>query len=659
VRELSIDIETYSEEKIETGVHKYVEHNSFEILLIAYRFDDETPQLIDLAMGDEMHYKFYEWLTDPSIVKCAYNAAFERICFEKYFGKKLNIDQWKCTMALAAQAGYPFGLDMVAKVMRTTEQKDSKGKELIKYFCEPCKPTKTNKQRTRNYYNHDFNKWLDFRGYCVQDVLTEYNIRKRLEWLPICDFEKPVYALDQKINDRGVKVDTQLSENAISMNDIFVEEVSNEIRIKTGIEKPTSVVQIKKYIFDQTGETIDSLSKEAMPEIFKMFQGNDHITQLLKARQQITRTSIKKFHSILSSVCADSRVKGLFQYYGANRTGRFAGRRVQLHNLKRNSLDDLSLARQLLLENKKDAISLIYGDVGYVLSNLIRTTFIADKGKTLIVSDFAAIEARITAWFADEMWRIKIFQSHGRIYEASASQMFGVDIDSITYEENGKVKKGPNYEMRSKGKVAELALGYQGSLGALQRMGGADMGLSDDEMKRIVKLWRKASPKIVRLWYDVQECAIRAIRGEVCKLPHGLKFWKANNNLMIQLPSGRNLVYINARVYINDFGSEGIKYEGLDQETGKWSIQESYGGKLVENIVQATARDVLVDSMKRLDEQGYDIIMHVHDEVVLESDEATSKEVAEIVTKILKQDIPWAKGLPLGAETFTSKFYKK
>lgn len=655
MKELSIDIETYSEEDIESGVHKYVEHDSFEILLVAYKIDDGEEQLIDLASGDKMPKQFLTWLQDDSIVKCAYNAAFERICFQKYFGVKLSPENWKCTMVTAAMAGYPFGLDMVAKVMKTQDQKDSKGKELIRYFCEPCKPTKSNKGRTRNMYFHDFDKWLDFRSYCVQDVATEYAIRKKLEWFNICDFEKPVYALDQKINDTGVKVEMTLVNNAIRMNELFTEEKMQYLRDITNLENPSSVAQLKKYIFDKTGLEVSSLSKETMDSLFHQFKDNDEITDVLKVKQMISRSSIKKFNSIQNSACSDHRVKGLFQYYGANRTGRFSGRRVQLQNLKRNDLKDLKIARDIVLRGEKSVLELTYDDVGHVLSNLIRTAFIPENGKKLFISDLASIEARITAWFADESWRLKIFNTHGRIYEASASQMFNVPIDSITYDENGHTKKGPNYEMRAKGKVAELALGYQGGVGALERMGGAAMGLSVKEMQRIVDLWRKSSPRVVRLWYDLQECAERALKGERCRLPHDIVFYKLNGNMIIQLPSGRQLVYINARFGKNRFDSVSIQYEGLDQVTGKWCMQETYGGKLLENIVQATARDVLVDIMKRLDKKGFNIIMHVHDEIVCEESEDREKEMTQTMT----EPIHWAKGLPLGAETFSAFYYQK
>ena len=647
MRELSIDIETYSETDIEEGVHKYVEDECFEILLVAYSFDDDPVRIIDLAMGEELPGEFQKWLCDPSIKKSAYNAAFERVCFQKYFGVAFDPAQWFCTMIRAAQAGYPFGLGAVAGSMQLQEQKDTQGKALIKLFCEPCKPTKKNDGRLRNRPEHFLNEWLDFKAYCIQDVKTEKAIKKNLEWFQISDFEKPMYALDQKINDRGVRADRVLVNSVIDINNYFTDLTVQELKKLTGIDNPKSPAQIKNYIKAQTGEEVVSLNKESIEAVVANFAHNKQISKVLTLRERLSRTSIKKFYSINNSILENGRVCGLFQYYGASRTGRWSGRRVQLQNLKRNSLKDLDFARELMRKNEKDAIQLIYEDVGLILSNLIRTAFVPDPGKSLIVSDFSAIEARITAWFADEKWRMDIFKTHGKIYEASASQMFNMPLEEITKD------------LRQKGKVAELSLGYQGAVGALQRMGGEAMGLSITEMEMIVKLWRKSNKKIVQLWYDVQECATRAIKGERCKLPHGLLFWKQGKNLMIKLPSGRDLVYKNAGLVPGKWGQEAIIYEGLDQDTGKWSLQDTYGGKLVENIVQATARDVLADTMLRLDRAGFDIIMHVHDEVVLEAETRNAERLAGIVTNMMREDIPWAAGLPLGAETFIASYYQK
>lgn len=631
--ELAIDIETYSENDIKWGVHKYAESPKFEILLFAYSINAGPVQIIDLAMGETLPVLVLNLLTDETCTKTAYNAAFEMTCLQSFFKLQLDPSQWSCTQALAAQAGWPFGLGNVAKAMGNAVQKDSKGKELIKFFTMPCVPSKSNNMRTRNRPIDDFDKWANFKKYCIQDVETELGIRAQLSWFIVPEFEKEVWALDQQINNRGVKVDLELVKNAVEMDKKIAEKLVAEMYELTTIVNPKSNAQVKKFIMDATGEVVKSLNKSAIAEVNSMFKDTE-IEHVLKIREKLSRTSIKKFTAILNSTCNDGCVKGLFQYYGANRTGRWAGRNVQLQNLKRNDLKELDLARQLVKENNLEVLELLFDDVGYVLSNLIRTAFIPSPGNSLIVSDLSAIEARIIAWLAGEKWRLDVFATHGKIYEASASVMFKIPLEDVTKE------------LRQKGKIAELALGYQGAVGALERMGGAAMGLSSDEMTRLVKQWRNGNKKIVDLWTSVNDCAIDAVMYGSSKMDK-LNFSMKNKNLIIELPSGRNLVYISA-----NFDGKKITYKGMDQTTKQWSTQDTYGGKLVENIVQAIARDVLTEALKRL--KNYNIVMHVHDEIVIDG-----KVDEKIMTDAMRTPMPWAPDLHLSAETFTAQYYQK
>ena len=672
--ELAIDIETYSETDIKSGVHKYCEDPNFTITLFAYCVDKGEVNIIDLANGEKLPSWILLALRDPKIVKTAYNAAFEITCLSKYIGVEHDPKQWSCTQALAAQAGLPFGLDNVATVLRSVQQKDSKGKELIKYFTMPCKPTKVNGMRSRNLPQHAFDKWLDFKDYCCQDVRTEQSIREKISWFTTSHFEMPVWNLDQKINNIGVRIDLQLVKNAVKMEEIVTAELKAEMTKLTGILNPKSNKQVKDHIAEITGEEIESLNKAAMPEVYKKFHGTD-IVHVLNLRDKLNYSSVKKYTAMINSVCKDDRIRGLFMYYGANRTGRFAGRNVQLQNLTRNTINDLDFARRLVKENKLDVLKLTYDDVGMVLSNLIRTAFIPSKGNKLGVSDLSAIEARIVAWLAKEQWRLDVFATHGKIYEASASQMFKIPMDQVTKE------------VRTKGKISELALGYQGAAGALERMGAVKMGVCDEviakgkmtfaesgyadwevykqflittELNRITKLWRKANPKIVKLWYDVQDAAIEALSSTTKVKCASCMFEKRNGNLIITLPSGRELVYIGARLSYKAEHQVNITYYGMNQTTKVWGIQDTYGGKLVENITQAIARDVLVDAMLRIDKAGYDIIMHVHDEVVVDipvdiPDELIIKKLDEFMSA----PIDWAPGLPLGAESFVCNYYQK
>ena len=635
---LAIDIETYSETSITFGVNKYAEDPAFEILIIAYKFDNENVKIIDLALGEEMPSEFINALSDKNILKTAYNAAFEITCFNKHFCTNFDFSQWSCTMVLAAQAGLPFGLDAVSKALDTNVKKDSKGKDLIKYFSIPCKPTAGNGMRTRNMPADNFSDWLDYKAYCTQDVITEQSVRDCLAWFKVAEFEQNIWALDQKINNAGVRIDITLVKNAIAMDAIISSKLNAKMAELTDIINPKSNAQVKKFIESKTGVVIASLNKSAMPEVLKDFKDNSGILDILQIRERLSRTSIKKFAAMDNSVGNDGKIRGLFQYYGASRTGRWAGRNVQLQNLKRNNLSDLDFARTLVLENNLQALELCYDDVGDVLSNLIRTAFIPDPGNLLIVSDFSAIEARIIAWFSGEKWRLEVFATHGKIYEASAAMMFKIPIEEVTKE------------LRMKGKIAELALGYQGALGALQRMGGESMGLSEPEMTAIVQKWRFANKRIVQFWYDVQECFIECITNGHSSMKY-LSFKKINTNITVRLPSGRELVYVGVKF---DFGSK-ITYRGMNQLTKQWDIQDTYGGKLVENIVQATARDVLAQALVNVDKAGHNIIMHVHDEIVVDS----AQDVSAEITSILSQNIDWAPGLILKAETFTAKYYQK
>lgn len=639
MRELGIDIETYSETDIKAGVHKYCEDPKFDVTLLGYSIDNEEPVVLDLLSGDKIPPFIYEAILSSQVLKTAYNAAFEIACLSKYFGLPLDPKQWSCTQALAAQAGLPFGLDNVAKALGSGQQKDAKGKELIKYFTMPCKPSKANGMRTRNYPQHDFFRWLDFKYYCGQDVRTEQDIRRNvLSWFEVSAFEKPVWFLDQKINNVGVCVDKKLIVNAIAMEAVVADELTEEMIKLTGIKNPKSAKQVKDYIMSSTGLEITSLNKASMPDVMKQVD-NKETEHVLKIREQLSRSSIKKFTAMEGSAGAGDRIRGLFMYYGANRTGRFAGRNVQVHNLKRNDLKDLDFARQLVRAGKLDVLKLTYGDVGLVLSNLIRTAFIPSPGNRLGISDLSAIEARIVAWLADETWRLEVFKTHGKIYEASASQMFKIPMDQVTKE------------IRFKGKISELALGYQGAAGALERMGALTMGLKLEELPGLVKLWRKANPKIVRLWYALQEAAVECIvDNAMIQLPHGIRFSMRNRNMIITLPSGRDLVYLNAK-----YVAGRILYMGMDQTTKQWCMQDTYGGKLLENVTQAIARDVLVVGMQRIDAAGHEIVMHVHDEVVVD----TPDDVADELTQLMSAPISWAAGLPLGAESFMADYYQK
>ncbi len=648
---LSIDIETYSSNDISgCGVYKYAEAEDFAILLFAYSCDYGPVEIIDLASGEKLPDHIYKALSDPKILKTAFNATFERICLSKYFGLYLTSDQWECTMVRSAMLGLPLSLAAVGKVLNLEDQKMDEGKALIRYFSVPCKPTKTNGIRIRNLPEHAPDKWDVFKKYCKRDVEVENAIRQKTAAFRILPAEKELYDIDQRINDRGVMLDMQMVNNAIRMSLIYSGRLTAEAAELTGLDNPNSVAQLKGWLEQETGNEVKSLNKKDIPDIIKSADA-EHVQRLLSIRQELGKTSVKKYEAMSKAVCEDDRVRGLLQFYGASRTGRWAGRLVQVQNLPQNHIEDLDFARSLVFRGDLDMLELCYGNVPDTLSQLIRTAFIAKPGHTFIVSDFSAIEARVIAWLAGEAWRLEVFRTHGKIYEASASMMFHVPVESIT-------KTDPR---RQKGKIAELALGYQGGVGAMKTMGGEKMGLSEDEMKEIVTHWRSANPAIVGLWDEVQAAAMQAISGRDASIRKGVKFRTELGALTIELPSGRKLFYPRARIESREkFGrkSKTIIYEGQNQTTKKWEDLETYGGKLVENIVQGIARDCLAVTMIRLEKMGYPIVFHVHDEVILEVPDDGTRTLAE-VCEVFKKPIIWAEGLPLKGDGYVTNYYKK
>lgn len=645
---LAIDIETYSSKDLtKCGVYAYCESADFEILLFGYAVDDGLVQVVDLASGEKIPRDVLAAITDSKVIKTAYNANFERTCLARYLKVPMPPEQWRCSSVHALMLGLPGYLDGVAKCLRLDNQKMKEGKALIRYFSIPCKPTKANGGRTRNLPKHDPEKWATFKDYCKQDVEVERQLRKKLEAFPIPEVEQKLWELDQHMNDTGVGVDSKLVKHAIHADMEFQKQLFDEAVELTGVENPYSPAQIKQWLQDQ-GVEVDSLAKKNVEELIPEVE-NPTVKRLLELRQAMAKTSVKKYEAMMRSYCNDERIRGLLQFYGANRTGRWAGRLVQIHNLPRNSINDLETARDLLKAGNYDALDLLFDSVPDVLSQLIRTAFIPSDGHRFIVADFSAIEARVIAWLAGESWRMDVFQSHGKIYEASAAQMFRVPIETID-------KGSP---LRQKGKIAELALGYGGSKGALKQMGALDMGLSEDELPELVKAWREANPSIVRLWWDVESAAIKAVKDKaVVKMQHGLTFHFTKGVLFITLPSGRSLAYVRPRIEMDErFGKDQLTYEGIEQGSKNWGRIATYGGKLVENCIQAIARDCLAVSMLRLHEAGYKINFHVHDEVILEvpRDQGSVDEVCTIMS----QPIEWAKGLPLGADGFECTFYKK
>lgn len=638
---LAIDIETYSSFDLkETGVYRYVEADDFEILLFAYSFDDDPVEVIDLTK-DELPGHVLDALTDETVLKTAFNAQFEIVCISKHFNIDLDISQWQCTMIHALTLGLPGHLAGVAKALKIEEQKDTAGTALINYFSKPCRPTKANGKRTRNLPEHAPEKWADYIKYNRQDVIVEKAIKKKLSKFPISEREQKLWELDQKINGTGVKSDRQMVLNAIEIDKKESETLMIEAREITGLENPNSTAQLRKWVINQ-GVEMPNVQAETVERLINEVD-NKRVKRALEIRQELSKTSIKKYHSLNITRCNDGRIRGLLQHYGANRTGRWAGRLAQVQNLPGIDMGaaDLDVARSLVANNDYDTFKLLYR-VSDTLSQLIRTALIAEKGSRFIVSDFSAIEARVIAWLANETWRLDVFKGHGKIYEASAAQMFNVPIESVT-RENG---------LRAKGKVAELALGYQGSVGALKQMGAESMGMSEEEMEDITKSWRAANPNIVKFWYDVGNAALKAVKERtVVSLQYGLQFSYGSGIMFIRLPSGRRLAYVRPRIKKNKFDREAIFFDGVRSE------ESTYGGKLVENIVQATARDLLTENLLKIDSLGYKIVFHVHDEIVVESEYGTGS--LKEIEQVMSEPIEWAPGLPLSADGFETEYYKK
>lgn len=645
MKTLSIDIETYSSANLaKCGVYKYVESPDFEILLFGYSVDGGPVQVIDLASGETIPKEIIDVLTDENVTKWAFNANFERVCLSRYLnypiGKYLKPSSWKCSMVWAATMGLPLSLEGVGSVLGLEKQKLTEGKDLIKYFCQPCSPTKANEHRTRNYPYHAPDKWLSFKQYNIRDVEVEMSVQAKLANFPVPDNVWKEYHLDQEINDRGVALDMVLVQKAIDMDSHSRSELTEAIKNLTGLDNPNSVQQMKQWL-SKNGLETETLDKKT---VLKLIQtAPPELRDVLSLRQQLAKSSVKKYQAMKNAVCSDGRARGMFQFYGANRTGRWAGRIIQLQNLPQNHLPDLEQARALVKIGDIEAVELLYEDVPDTLSQLIRTAFIPNEGAKFIVADFSAIEARIIAWLASEKWRQDVFAKGGDIYCASASQMFKVPVE----------KHGINSHLRQKGKISELALGYGGSVGALKAMGALDMGLTEDELPSLVDAWRQSNPNIVRFWWDVDRAAMEAIRNKHANETHGIVFSCRSGMLFITLPSGRKLSYVKPRIGENKFGGQCITYEGIGT-TKKWERLSSYGPKLVENIVQATARDILCYAMQTL--QNRSIVMHIHDEIVIEADKRLPLNV---VCEKMSRVPPWADGLLLGSDGYETSFYCK
>ena len=640
---LAIDIETYSDVSLpDCGVHRYAASEQFEILLFAYSLNDEPTRIIDLASGEKISDKIMEYLTDDSVIKTAYNAAFERNCINRFFGLSLKPEGWRCTLVQASMLSLPLSLEGVGEALNLDKKKMSEGKDLIRYFCMPCKPTKANGGRTRNLPSDAPEKWELFKTYCIRDVDVEKQIRNKLAKFPIPDREQKLYCMDQRINDRGIMVDQELIGHAVACDLLYKETVTKKAYEISGLENPNSVSQLKDWL-NEKGIEVDSLAKAAVEELVENTQGD--VSEMMKLRLAMSKTSVKKYEAMERSVCPDGRVHGLLQFYGANRTGRWAGRLVQIHNLPQNHMEDLELARSLVKEGRYDLVELLYDSTPDVLSELIRTAFVARPGCRFIVSDFSAIEARVMGYLAGEGWVMEEFRGDGKIYEQTASKMFHIPIGEIT--------KGSPY--RARGKGASLACQYGGAEGALISMGALNF-VEEEELKGLVRSWRTANPHIVNYWYEIDGAVKAAVKERKMTKVGMVTVYYQSGMLKIALPSGRVLSYVRPRMTVNRFGSESVSYEGVGTNR-KWTRIESYGAKFCENIVQATARDVLAEAMLSLEKKGFDIVCHIHDEVVLEVPEGTSS--VEEVNEIMAVCPDWCEGLPLKAAGFESPFYKK
>ena len=645
MKTISIDIETFSSVDLaKSGVYRYAESPDFEVLLFGYSVDGGAVSVVDLASGEKIPPHILSALEDETVIKCAFNANFERICLSRLLGyetgRYLSPVSWHCTMVWSAYMGLPLSLQGCGAVLRLDRQKLTEGKELIRYFCVPCQPTKANGGRTRNLPGDAPEKWARFKIYNARDVETEAEIQQKLSRFPVPEEIWDEYCIDQKINDTGVALDLTLVREAIAMDGVSGHELSNAMKSLTALENPNSVSQMKAWLA-ANGLHTDTLGKKTVAELLKT--APKRLREVLLLRQQLAKSSVKKYQAMENAVCSDGRARGMFQFYGANRTGRWAGRLIQMQNLPQNHLSDLSQARALVRTGNREAVKLLYEDIPDTLSQLIRTAFVAPEGKKFIVADFSAIEARVIAWMAGETWRQQVFADGKDIYCASASQMFGVPVE----------KHGINGHLRQKGKIAELALGYGGAVGALKAMGALDMGLSEEELPPLVQAWRNTNPNIVNFWWAVDSAVTEAVQRRTSAKTHGIRFTYRSGMLLITLPSGRNLAYIKPKIGTNSFGSPCVTYEGIGG-TKKWERLESYGPKFVENIVQATARDILCYAMKTL--RHTDIVMHIHDEIVIEADPQMSLQA---VCGQMGRTPPWAPGLLLRADGYETQFYRK
>ena len=641
MKSIEIDIETYSDVDLsKCGVYKYASSPNFEILLFGYSVDGGEVRVVDLCQGEEIPAEILKALSDESVTKWAFNALFERVCLSNYLGEWLEPESWKCSMVWSATLGLPLSLENVGAVLGLEKQKLSEGKDLIRYFCVPCKPTKTNGGRTRNLPEHDREKWGRFKAYNLRDVEAEMQIQQRLSKFPVPEFVWEEYWQDQEINDRGIGVDMEMVAQAIAMDGRSKSELSAAMQKLTELENPNSVQQMKQWLSENGMET-DSLDKKAVAELLKT--APEPLGEALALRQQLAKSSVKKYQAMENAVCADRRAHGMFQFYGANRTGRYSGRIIQLQNLPQNHIPDLAQARELVRAGDYDAVSLLYEDIPDTLSQLIRTAFVPQDGRKFIVADFSAIEARVIAWIAGERWRIKVFEGGGDIYCASASQMFHVPVE----------KHGVNGHLRQKGKIAELALGYGGSVGALKSMGALEMGLAEEELQPLVSAWRDSNPSITEFWWAVDRAVKECIKKRVPTETHGIRFDYQSGMLFITLFSGRRLAYVKPRIGENRFGGESVTYMGVGS-TKKWERLESYGPKFVENIVQAVSRDILCYAMRTL--RTCSIVAHVHDEIIIEADRRMSLAA---VCEQMGRTPPWAEGLLLRADGYECSFYQK
>lgn len=647
---LQIDVETFSSVDLKScGLHKYVESPDFEILLFAYAYDDEPVTVIDLTDFQEVPDTLLHDLSDPFVTKTAFNAAFERASIKRHFGVECNPYQWRCTMVHAMALGLPGSLEQSAKVLGLAAQKDTKGKALIKYFSVPCKATKTNGQRTRNHPHHDPDKWEDYKSYNGQDVIVEREVRRKLERFPLPVHEWRLWAIDQQINDNGVRLDPTLIHHAVNCAEQYTARLVAEAKELTGLDNPNSLTQVKVWLADRGLETPDGMGKEFMPILLDAAP-DEESRRMLELRQEMGKTSNSKYDAMGRALCADDRVRGILQFCGAGRTWRWAGRNVQMHNLPQNHIEDLALAREVLRSGDYELLEMLYGALPFVLSQLVRTALIPSDGNKFRVADFAAIEARVIAWLADEMWVLDVFQGHGKIYEATASRMFGVPLETI-------VKGHENYRYRAPGKVATLACGFGGGAVALEKM-DKNKEISPDQYDRLVRQWRDANPKIKQLWYRAEAAAMEAVQCKsTVELAHGVRYRYAGGTLFAELPSGHSLAYPQAEIkFDSKFQKDGLSFYAQDDRS-QWVQQRTWGGTLVENLVQAIARDCLAESLVRLHEAQFPIVLHVHDEIVVDCPEGFGS--VDEMTGIMSMPIDWAPGLPLKAAGFECDFYMK